>query len=169
VVASGSDTTHGSMSRRARGALEDDGERRERRREREREKERVRAFLKRDSRTGADPPPHPRIFRLALLLPRSLSLFFPLSLSLFFSHLCIFLSRSLARSLSRVRPFFRSPFSPVLFLLYAPTSVVAATVTTPIASRSLPLTRERKGATTTSRREKYMERKMERRKEVQEV
>jgi len=125
----------------------------------------VRAFLKRDSRTGADTPPHPQIFRLALLLPRSLSLFF-LSLSLFSSHLCIFLSRSLARSLSRVRPFFRSPFSPVLFLLYAPTSIAAATATatTPIASRSLPHSRLKRRDNDEQEWKIYEERKNEKKK-----
>lgn len=129
--ASGGDTTHGSMSRRARGTL-DDGERRG---------ERVRAFLKRDSRTGADTPPHPRIFRLALPLPRSLTF------SFFLCHFspAAYLPLSLPRSLSRVRPFPRSPFSPVPLRRYAPTSGIATvTATTPIASCSLPHSRTEK-------------------------
>lgn len=87
----------------------------------ERAGERARAFLKRDSRTGADTPPHPRIFRLAPPLPRAHSL--SPSLSLTSLRPPIFLSRSLARSracaLSLALPF--SP--PALSRPYVPASI----------------------------------------------
>lgn len=69
-----------------------------------RARERARAFLKRDSRTGADTPPPPRIFRPALPLPRSHSLSPSLPLSRFppaaYPPLSLTLARSRACALS---------------------------------------------------------------------
>lgn len=94
------------------------------------ERERVRAFLKRDSRTGADTPPHPRILRLALPLPLAHSLTF--SFFLCRSSPAAYLPLSLARSLSRVRPFPRSPSSPSPSVPTLPRAASRRLLSTPV-------------------------------------
>lgn len=81
--------------------------------------EREKAFLKRDSRTGADTPPHPRIFRLALSH----------SLSLLLSTLPAFLPHSPVRSRACALSLSFFPSFPFLLLFCAPTNVATAAAT----------------------------------------